>query len=450
MTGRPIALDLTFEIVSPLFLSGADQREPELRAASVRGAVRSWYRALDPEFRRREVLWFGAADQPDADRVRHNRKSPWSVRVLRGPSATFVLDRRDYNDNRFNQGRPPDRTNGILYAGFSLLDRFNERAALDASSGRTTATFGLRLVAHIAGDGADGLTPVGFAAVLGSFWLLGHLGGLGSRARRGFGSVQLVRVDTAGSRALPPEYADIVERLQPAPTSSVEAWCEGVAATMTWLRERFGGARSGATAQSGHFGEGAWVRAFRSSHDGWPGALNEVGASLQAFRRAQRADRLEVLDELALRQRRSLDGRRLRRAPRRVAFGLPLTFRYGLTPKRVKDAGVDRLHPDTLVFRPSERLNGGESDAKLERYAGPLSFRIVHLRGGWHAVAVRLAAAPVGTFDPDEHETTPRTDADVIDNKTELDTIDRIPVDGDAIIDEWRATIARSTLEVPV
>ena len=39
-------LQLTCEVVTPLFCPGADQLRPEIRPPSGRGAMRFWYRAL--------------------------------------------------------------------------------------------------------------------------------------------------------------------------------------------------------------------------------------------------------------------------------------------------------------------------------------------------------------------------------------------------------------------
>lgn len=43
-------LRVEFQIITPLVLSGADQGGAELRLPSVKGMLRYWYRALDPEY----------------------------------------------------------------------------------------------------------------------------------------------------------------------------------------------------------------------------------------------------------------------------------------------------------------------------------------------------------------------------------------------------------------
>lgn len=61
---------ITFEIeiITPMFLSGADQSKAELRAASIKGLLRFWWRALQAEsdmdeLRKKEAKIFGSSDE---------------------------------------------------------------------------------------------------------------------------------------------------------------------------------------------------------------------------------------------------------------------------------------------------------------------------------------------------------------------------------------------------
>ncbi|WP_124398070.1 type III-B CRISPR module RAMP protein Cmr1 [Thermaurantimonas aggregans] len=40
-------ITFTCETITPMFLSGADQRVPELRPPSIKGALRFWWRAMN-------------------------------------------------------------------------------------------------------------------------------------------------------------------------------------------------------------------------------------------------------------------------------------------------------------------------------------------------------------------------------------------------------------------
>jgi CRISPR-associated protein Cmr1 len=393
MTTRPLLLDLTYEIVTPLFMSGVDQTRPELRVPSIRGAARAWYRAIDPRFRAHEAYTFGAADHKwSPDDEGFSQQSPFLLRIVKVPDeAAFTLDRNAYR--RFDRGQPPTKTNGILYTGFSLLDRFNTRQALPASTRQRVNGFTLRLVflqpSRV--KQADGtVDPLLYYRVLGSFWALGHLGGLGSRCNRGWGSVQLISLKAVGSQVLP-EVNEVVRALQPASTQSVKSWLADVDRTLTTLRRKLGGARDGHALATPHLGPGAQISVATRPSREWDEALEPMGASLQSFRREVSLDRREVMRHLFEYHRASPRAKAaavaLRAAPRRVSFGLPLTFRFGIVPKAAKELGLERMQPETIEFAPDG----------MQRHASLLRLRVVRLGDGCHAVAVRLQGDPPGS-----------------------------------------------------
>ncbi|MCS3901815.1 type III-B CRISPR module RAMP protein Cmr1 [Methanococcus voltae] len=51
-------LNFNCEIISPIFCYGADKESPEIRASSIRGALRFWWRALQPELTKEEFEKF--------------------------------------------------------------------------------------------------------------------------------------------------------------------------------------------------------------------------------------------------------------------------------------------------------------------------------------------------------------------------------------------------------
>lgn len=162
------------ETVTPLFLGGEDRSLPELRAPSLRGTLRYWWRALAaeadlPELERRETMIFGSTEQRSPIVIRlsqpeTNQHPEWQRRPSRGrPTASGPLD---YNA-------------GINYLGFSLAKRHYIVPRQQ---------FGL-LVAERKSSGAQSVLPSALAAL----WVVLWIGGLGSRSRRGFGSIQAVQ-----------------------------------------------------------------------------------------------------------------------------------------------------------------------------------------------------------------------------------------------------------------
>jgi len=98
-------MKVTLEAVTPLFLGGADPRgEPELRAASIRGALRFWLRALlggvigDKDLdalRKAESAVFGSTDtgaSPVVVRIRNlSRGAPIPFSAMAGKQGLSYL-----------------------------------------------------------------------------------------------------------------------------------------------------------------------------------------------------------------------------------------------------------------------------------------------------------------------------------------------------------------------
>ncbi len=157
------SLTLTLETVTPLFLAGADNQTPELRAASFRGVLRFWFRALAgartervAELQQLESAAFGSTD-------------------LGSPVVIRASGRAD----------PPLQTGDRRPLLHSRRRRFTNRAFVEG--GR----FQLELSPR---PGLPELSPGAIAATL----LLLTLGGLGKRSRRGFGSLRGVEVAVEG------------------------------------------------------------------------------------------------------------------------------------------------------------------------------------------------------------------------------------------------------------
>jgi CRISPR-associated protein Cmr1 len=147
---------LCLETITPLFLTGADPRgEPELRATSIRGALRFWLRALlggvigDKDLdalRKAESAVFGSTDtgaSPVVVRVAGNVKHASYRPLLHNPQKTFT----------FSGIKPGE-------------------------------TFSLEVVPR---RPYESVSPIVISTT--ALWLL--LGGVGKRSRRGFGTLGL-------------------------------------------------------------------------------------------------------------------------------------------------------------------------------------------------------------------------------------------------------------------
>jgi len=286
---------LCLETITPLFLTGADPRgEPELRATSIRGALRFWLRALlggvigDKDLdalRKAESAVFGSTDtgaSPVVVRIRNlSRGAPIPFSALAGKQ-------------------------GLSYLFFAARGTQNEpeRKAIPAGS-----SFELELSLRAGVQDQDALLKA-YAAL----WLLTHLGGLGARSRRGAGSLQVTQVqgDVADS-ALPS-----LEVRAKTPGELQEELQKG----LRQLRNSIGTSTfisSPSTFDVLHPNAcKIWVmdRQFTS----WEEALDAIGQRMQQFRNRRAPDYQNV--------KNAVQGQHLTQPVKRAAFGLPIVFYY--------------------------------------------------------------------------------------------------------------------------
>ena len=160
-------LAIQLEVVTPLFMAGANQGgPPELRAASLKGLLRFWYRAIYPNDFTGEQEVFGAM----------GARSPVKLAVT--PVRPIV-----------GQARSPD-LQAYSYLGYGLINYDKQsrnflttRQYLKPGSiFAVTVTFSPRL------------TEAAKEKVIRAFYALAMLGGLGARSRRGFGAFAVTSV----------------------------------------------------------------------------------------------------------------------------------------------------------------------------------------------------------------------------------------------------------------
>jgi CRISPR-associated protein Cmr1 len=347
------------DVLTPLFLGGASQ-EAELRTPSVKGAMRFWYRALDPAYQTREGELFGSGGK-DA------RQSLLLLRCRPGHRALERLHwRRDVRVERFNQGTGRQTTNGLTYLAYPLeLKGNDDRTAIVPGARFTVEVTCRRAPKHVAPE-------LPLRAALASLWSLGHFGALGMRARRGFGALALTgwRLEDANGQSL---AADEIEELQLlCQATSPSQWAESARRALDVLKRWFGAFEGGdeqearprgkggrpdrsARVRHLHFGPRAdfVVGSEQVKRDDWQRAMLSLGSALQAFRQRKQPDYQAVKDHVLSNLERR--GNWIQRTPERATFGLPLTFRYGSVPRGrpVTFAPVDgERHGSPLFLRP--------------------------------------------------------------------------------------------------
>jgi CRISPR-associated protein Cmr1 len=164
-------LTATYSVVTPMFLGGAEPTsEAELRLPSFKGALRFWWRALMwgrvgdiEELRKREAVLFGSSET--------------------GQSRVLMRLRQPLSETNTMPCRWP-ASSWERYTGYGIRDK-GERCFIKCGR-EFTIEFNLRRCSR---DQAD--------QIIAAAKLFGLVGGLGSRSRKGWGSVTLTALEGA-------------------------------------------------------------------------------------------------------------------------------------------------------------------------------------------------------------------------------------------------------------
>ncbi len=169
-----------FHITTPCFLGSAGENA-ELRIPSIKGALRFWWRALSyaqydgniRKWSKHEQYLFGSSDRG---------QSGFLMRLTESKLGNDIHRHGSYMDHGKDVGE------GVRYLGYGLMKAFGPQAgALERSClwNPKGLTFSLNFLARNT-DVLDEIVP--------AIKILGLLGSVGSRSRKGFGSLTLTRL----------------------------------------------------------------------------------------------------------------------------------------------------------------------------------------------------------------------------------------------------------------
>lgn len=182
-------VEAKFRVVTPMFIGDAEQHAGAVRPPAIKGALRFWWRAMNwaaalrqkgnhevaalEMLHEREAHLFGSAGD--------ERSGGQGIFIVNVVEATdlYPLD-SEYFIHQLTPGHK-------YLLGQGLYDRGNrESPEKIRRSALNTGTFAVRLVFR------NGRHIDDIKSVVNALVLFGLLGGLGSRVRRGFGSVSIV------------------------------------------------------------------------------------------------------------------------------------------------------------------------------------------------------------------------------------------------------------------
>lgn len=341
-------LDFESEILTPMFLGGAETRiRPELRAPSIRGAMRYWHRTISVAAENEDGLnrlkdnesdIFGTTEKGSAVAVRISSVRSLEVetfrkdRALRTPEGDFLPSGKDY----------------LLWSMAASGQPGTPRYQPAREYIKPGTQFTIRLQSW--NSQADE-TLVKAAA---SFWLLANLGGLGSRVNRGAGSFEIIGASSIDKLTF--KRCCSIDELCEYLSSGIRQCLHIVSGSETWKEFREEPEYDVLAPSIAEI----WV--VSSSQKGWANALEALeglGAKLRDYRSYRspigRADHDQVL--------KWIEGGGSPPPIRRAVFGLPIPFRYS---------------------------DGGPSDVIIpkdgNRRASPLRIRITRLTSGYVGV----------------------------------------------------------------
>lgn len=173
-----------FKLVTPMFMGSANPKKAELRLSSINGVLRFWFRALAwdrlkgnmARIKQIESHVFGGIDSKDA------RKHSFLMRFC---SRNFQINQQGSAISKIKEPV------GLSYLGYGCV---NFRHTTDRGSFTPDSSFAVKLhFRHsIDNNPISEKTEVKASDILlDAFKGISLLGGLGSRSRRGYGSVKL-------------------------------------------------------------------------------------------------------------------------------------------------------------------------------------------------------------------------------------------------------------------
>lgn len=221
----PTTITATYKIITPMFIGDAEQQATTISPQSFKGALRFWWRALAwgrireasssdeealKELHHQEAVLFGSsANNPKDEKNNTYGKGQFAIKIeqpekLKVKSAGSVHpELKKYSASR--------------YLGYGVIEAFASRnkgieaGQLVRDCIDENQYFSVSLIVE-GNDRIDEMSNI--------LKLIGLLGGLGSKARKGFGSINLTKLTVSGvteTQWEPPqsfeEYQTIVQQL---------------------------------------------------------------------------------------------------------------------------------------------------------------------------------------------------------------------------------------------
>jgi len=201
-------VDFEIEVVTPMFMGGAEKENAEFRASSLKGVLRYWWRIANgynynssKEMYKEESRIFGNTDSASCFKIlieknqsiinKYNKSNLIQDFEL-GKKFTTEITIRDNNGNPIidkETGRPKKKTirlNILDYLAFGSIVQYNNNTKKNEFIKECIPPGTILKISFIFYDQKYK------EEVLQAFWLLEKYGGLGAKSRNGFGGFKII------------------------------------------------------------------------------------------------------------------------------------------------------------------------------------------------------------------------------------------------------------------
>jgi len=312
-------LDFDIETITPMFLAGADQNKAELRAASIKGLLRFWWRTLQAEpdlenLREKESEIFGCSNKKvggssfslrvwfEKPHIPMNEKFPKQIIQVTSKGKTFPVNILEY----------------LAYGTLEYKKGQGNVFVREYFPGGTE----FRLCVSFRKNCVDELIRTFFI-----FWMFG---GIGSRSRNGFGSFHLNNYKAILSGVdLPHDYSMLIRKIiRDKPPQSYPSFVTGTKLFKT-----------------------------KTTHETWDNALAEVGKIYRGIRSGEIKANNEIFEKKHLYEKRQYMG-----APIIVDKKDKSFLDRHAKPYFIKIAKENNRYRGYILYLPSKYCDGLEKD----------------------------------------------------------------------------------------
>lgn len=337
-------IEASFRLTTPLFMGGGPKKSADIKSTGLKGALRFWWRALAYHRHQGNIVeMFSEEEQIFGSTSRQ-------ARILLLPiqydgRATDDVDKMGKRHNGY----------GLSYLGRGPI-KMGKNSLLSAE--REFFPPGKNIIVRIASRCEDNTSVIAALRALGTF------GGIGSRSRRGFGSVSLTEIKQNGQVvwSTPHDQQGLQDDIHDLLRASLQARFPKYSAFSSTARVY-------------------WLEQGDSAIQ----LLDRVGQQMQLYRSFGRGGR--VGGKTAERNFKddhdaiwnAIDGKQMHVHPRRIVFGLPQNYQFSSeSSKKVQPSivgtasgrraspffihihAIDNQYVALATILPADFLPGGE------------------------------------------------------------------------------------------